>query len=99
MTRQGNLPAQHGIELLYVFYTLTQIPFFTPDPSDTALAEKMMDYWGSFATDGVPVDEDGEAWPAWTVAEDHYLELGDPVVASQNLRADKCAFWDPLDMR
>lgn len=99
VTRQGNLPAQHGIELLYVFYTLTQIPFFTPDPSDTALAEKMMDYWGSFATDGVPVDEDGEAWPAWTVAEDHYLELGDPVVASQNLRADKCAFWDPLDMR
>jgi len=98
ITRQGDLPARHGIELLYIFYTLTQIPFFTPDPSDTALAERMMDYWGSFATSGVPVDEGGVAWPEWSPGEDRYLELGDPVVSQQSLRPEKCAFWDPLDL-
>lgn len=97
ITRMGNLPARHGIELLYVFYTLTQIPFFSPDPSDVTLAEAMMAYWSSFASEGTPTGS--VRWSQWSSNEDPYLILDAPIAQASNLRKEKCDFWDRFDPR
>ncbi len=95
-TAQGNSRASHGIELLYVFGTMADIPRFTPADEDRALAETMMDHWLSLAATGAPNTESDPQWPVYDAQTDPYLDFDAPLAADENLRAEKCDFWDQL---
>jgi para-nitrobenzyl esterase len=94
-TRQGELPARHGIELLHVFGTLSDIPLFTPVEADLALSQDMMTRWAAFAS-GAPNYPAGLTWEAYDPARDNHLDFGATVTAAQDLRTTKCDLWDDL---
>ncbi len=94
-TRNGSLPARHGIELLHAFGTLSDIPLFTPREADLALSREMMSRWSALAS-GDPNHPEGLTWEPYDAARDNHLVLGDEVTAAQGLRAAKCDLWDDL---
>lgn len=96
-TRQGTTPAAHGIELLYVFTTLNDIPLFQPPADVTALAEQMMARWAGLASSGVPdTTLDPTMWQPYDPARDNTLEFGDTVAMFEGVRSGKCDLWDDL---
>ncbi len=94
-TKLGSKPAAHGMELLYVFGSLANIPLYQPPPEDVALSEAIMRYWSRLAASGDPNGEPDPAWPAYD-GSDPYLRLDVPIEAGAALRAPQCDMWDDL---
>ena len=92
-TNQGDLPARHGIELLYVFRTMTDIPLFQPADSDLDLADAMIGYWTRFAATGDPNGADAPVWPEFEANADPYLDLTWPPVAGEGVHSERCDMW------
>lgn len=62
----GRLKACHALDIPFVFDNLASARRFTGDlPECQAIADKMSEFWLTFARTGVP----GSDWPAWTPAE------------------------------
>jgi para-nitrobenzyl esterase len=96
-TRQGRLPAQHGIELIYVFGTYADIRGFQAAAGETAVAEDMMDAWTRFAKTGDPSGAGGEAWPAYALPEETSRVFDDPPVGTEDgVRGDLTDLWDDI---
>ncbi|MFO0551742.1 MAG: carboxylesterase family protein [Polyangiaceae bacterium] len=95
-TPNGTKPAQHGIELLYVFGTLNDIPGFTPATEDVSLSDAMMGYWASFARTGSPIAEGQPAWPVYDPTLDNTLVLDAPISVEDGIRTTECDFWESL---
>jgi para-nitrobenzyl esterase len=94
VTRAGaqlGLGAFHGSEIPFVFGNLTN-----PTLQERALSDAMMRYWVNFAKTGDPNDGALPAWPAYTLAEDPYLQLDVPIKADRELRKRYCDFFDQL---
>lgn len=96
VTRNGEVPAQHGIELLYVFGSLNSIPLYVPAPEDRALASAMQRRWAALGRNGDPQDGAEAVWPRYESATDPYLELGTTVRAGAGIHADKCDYFETL---
>jgi carboxylesterase type B len=96
VTNQGRQPAAHGMELLYVFGTMVDIPFFTPANADAELSSAMMGYWTRFAATGDPNGNDATPWPFYDGMADAYLQLDADILAQEGLHSAKCDFWDAL---
>lgn len=66
---EAGLHAFHAAEIPYALGNLDRLPQFWPaipqTRQETALSEAMVDYWVSFARDGVPVADNGPSWPAF----------------------------------
>jgi para-nitrobenzyl esterase len=82
------LGAFHGVEIAYVFNTISED--WPDDPVDDALAAAMADYWVQFAAAGNPNREGLPEWPVYTTAGDRHLELGDEIKAGSKLRKTAC---------
>lgn len=91
-TRIPNIPhkayfgSYHGAEIPYVFDNLNKIPvegIF--NERDQELARQIINYWLSFARNGVPSSENLPAWPAYSPDTAFYMELGDEITVKQNL--------------
>jgi para-nitrobenzyl esterase len=95
-TRQGETPAQHAIELVYVFGSIISIPLYVPAPEDLAVSATIQRYWASLARVGHPNDGAQVMWPAYQAAPDTTLELGTTVRALDGVHADKCDYFEAL---
>lgn len=96
-TMMGDLPARHGIELLYVFGSLNNILGFRPIAVDQTLSTQMMSSWAAFATTGDPSAEAlMTPWSAYDKALDNQLVFDSSVAMQEQLRKDKCDLWDEL---
>ncbi|HHH10451.1 MAG TPA: carboxylesterase family protein, partial [Sorangium sp.] len=93
-TKQGPLAAAHGIELAYMFGSLSDIPLFTPAAADAALSSDMMGYWARFAASGDPNGAGAVNWPKYNNATDPVLVLDSPIVSQDNLKTAQCDMWD-----
>ncbi|MEP0313918.1 carboxylesterase family protein [Hyphomonas sp.] len=77
---EAGVPAFHASEVPYVFGNLSNNPEFWPEIPNTleelAVSAAMLDYWTSFARDGVPASPNG---PEWKTFEENqaYMEFGD----------------------
>jgi para-nitrobenzyl esterase len=69
----------HFAELWYVFDHLDQEPSWAWTPADRRLSDAMAAYWTNFAKTGDPNGPGLPAWPAFTSADSHVLQLGDPI--------------------
>ncbi len=94
-TMQGEQPAAHALELLYVFGTMHDIPLYNPAEGDSYVSQQMMGYWTRFAA-GDPNADGAVLWPQYDVETDPYLEFNHPVVAKEGLHTDKCDLWESL---
>lgn len=93
---KGPVPASHGIELLYVFGTLVDIPGYKPAQADLAVSAAMMGHWARLARLGTPNDAGGSAWPAYTTSGDATLEFGNVPTAKDGVRTAECDLWGTL---
>ncbi len=95
VTAMGEGRAAHGIELLYVFRTLEDIPFYVPAPGERAVADQMMDAWLNLAATGDPSGGAAGEWPPY--AEDELsLIFDDPVRTEAGVRGELCDMWEEL---
>jgi para-nitrobenzyl esterase len=88
--------AWHGLEVLWVFHSLTAVPLYTPSAPELALSDAMIDYWTRFAASGDPNDGTATTWPRYDVATDAYIRLDNAVTSGAGLRTAECDFWDGL---
>jgi para-nitrobenzyl esterase len=95
-TPNGDKPAQHGIELLYVFHTITDIPLYTPAPEDLALSDAMMGYWGRFGAAGDPNGAGAVAWPKYDAVKDTHVVLNSPITSGEGVRTAQCDAWEQI---
>ncbi|MEM1348095.1 MAG: carboxylesterase family protein, partial [Myxococcota bacterium] len=91
------LPANHGIELIYVFESMRSIPGMRAQ-GDLDIADSMLNFWVNLAEFSTmnPPRVGGATWPEYDTARDTFLEFGDTVEAGEQLRAAKCNLWDSL---
>ncbi|MDI1475118.1 carboxylesterase family protein [Polyangium sp. y55x31] len=95
-TAQGESPAAHAIELLYVFHTLTDIPLFTPAAEDVALSDAMMGYWGRFGATGDPNGSGAAPWPQYDAQKDTHIVLDTPISSGEGVRKAQCDAWEQI---
>jgi len=92
----GDLGAVHGIELMYLFHTLTKVPLYIPAQADLDLADAIIGYWGRFAAAGDPNGDGAPEWPSYDSQKDTHLVLDSPPRAGEGVRTERCDFWDAL---
>lgn len=96
VTAMGEGRAAHGIELLYVFRTLEDIPFYTPAPEDLAVADQMMDAWLNLAATGDPGGGAAGDWPPYAIESETSLVFDAPPTTEDGIRGAKCDMWEDL---
>ncbi len=90
------LGAAHGLELFYVFQTMSRLPDYTPSAADLALEQAVLGYWTRLAATGNPNGSGAATWPAYDAAQDPYLDLSHPPAAATGVRTGRCDFWDAV---
>ena len=95
-----DLGTYHTSEIAFVFDDIArvkntfQVPF---EEKHQALADTMSAYWVQFAKTGNPNREGLPEWPAYDVAKDQYMELGEVVRVGEGLRKEKLDLWDNVN--
>ena len=91
----GPLGSFHGAEIAYV--TQTKGPLGDPakfDERQQALADRMQDFWGSFARTGVPATRDGQRWPTFDGRHPLMLSPTKTEAVTDFAERHRCAFWN-----
>jgi para-nitrobenzyl esterase len=85
----------HVMDLGYWFDTLWQMPSFTPNADEVALAQTMPRYLATFARTGNPNFAGAPVvWPRYFGTSDQHLAIDIPLEIGSGFHADKCDFWD-----
>jgi para-nitrobenzyl esterase len=95
-TPQGEKPAQHAIELVYVFNTLKDIPLYNPAQADLDLSTAMMGYWGRFGATGDPNGAGAVQWPKFEAMKDSHIVLDSPITSGEGVRTAQCDAWEKI---
>ncbi len=85
---ERGLHAFHAAELPYVFGTLNDVPAYWPRADgkrEMMLSAAMVDYWTSFARDGVPRAAGAADWPAYGAERNFMVFAGEPKAARDAL--------------
>jgi len=87
--------ASHGLDLRYLF-DIGGAPPLTPDQQ--RLSDRMIDYWASFVSSGVPGVPGAPIWPTVAAADAPRMSFGaDGARVSTSFVTDhQCAFWAAL---
>jgi para-nitrobenzyl esterase len=94
---QENAPAlkaagvAHTIEHAFLFPGKYQ-----PTEAEAAIARQMLEHWTRMARTGSPNGGNDPQWPASTVDNDAYLEIGAVTAAMKGPAEAKCDFWDTV---
>ena len=94
LLKERGIGATHGVEIFYVFRTFP--PAVNPDGEDSAVASAMHGAWLRFATSGDPNLQGAPQWPAFTPANDAYMEFGDRLGAASGLFTRECDLFDEI---
>jgi para-nitrobenzyl esterase len=66
---------------------------YQPTDAEAAIQRQMAGYWARMARTGNPNGGNDPQWPASTVENDSYLEIGAATVAKKGPAEAKCDFW------
>jgi para-nitrobenzyl esterase len=81
----------HTIEHAFLFPGKYQ-----PTEAERAMQRQMIGYWSRMAATGNPNGGNDPRWPASTVQDDAYLEIGATTAAKVGPPEAKCDFWDTV---
>jgi len=86
-----NLGAFHGLEIAYVFGTVTP-----PTSTDAGLGSRMREYWSRFAEKGKPKAAKSVGWPRFKSKSYKMLRLNSTNTKLKDFRRAECDFWTGL---
>lgn len=69
---------------------------YQPTEAEAAIQHQMAGYWARMARTGNPNGGNDPQWPASTVENDSYLEIGEATAAMKGPAEAKCDFWDTV---
>jgi para-nitrobenzyl esterase len=69
---------------------------YQPAEAETAIQRQMAGYWARMARTGNPNGGSEPQWPASTLENDSYLEIGAATAAMKGPAEAKCDFWDTV---
>src|SRR5713101_5179025 len=81
----------HTIEHAFLFPGKYQ-----PTDAEAAIQRQLSRYWARMARTGNPNGGNDPPWPASTVENDSYLEIGAATAAKKGPAEAKCDFWDTV---
>jgi len=86
----ASLGSYHGAEIPYIWHSDYVFP------SDaTSLADAMITYWSTFASNHTPSYTDGVAWPWYDSATDMNILLNATISTQTGMGViTECAYWD-----
>lgn len=87
--------AYHAAEIVYAFDNVKLVRA-NAEKNHLALADRMSDYWVSFARSGVPNPKGLPEWPAYTKDKRDYIEFNEKIVPQQNLLPGVWEFHEKL---
>lgn len=87
-----SLGSFHGLELGFVFHTVSNVKLATISKKENKLADKMVGYWSNFAKTGDPNDKKLPKWPAYNNSTDMNIVLNAKIKTDTGLRKDFCSF-------
>jgi para-nitrobenzyl esterase len=82
------LGATHGVEMPYVFGTLSN-----PPSEDASLSDDMQGYWTRFAKAGDPNGGSALQWPKFDETGDESMGFDVPTATLVGFRRTECDFW------
>jgi para-nitrobenzyl esterase len=83
--------ASHTIEHAFLFRGR-----YHPTEAEVAIQRQMVGYWTRMARTGNPNGDRDPQWPASTIENDSYLEVGATTGAKAGPADAKCDFWDTV---
>ncbi|MEE4185233.1 MAG: carboxylesterase family protein [Gammaproteobacteria bacterium] len=102
----GQPGAAHSDEVQYLFDYLpgsvvTRRPLAAAEitAEDRALGDLLADYWTNFAKAGNPNGAGLPAWPAYTEANDTWMDLGVKPAPLPGFRADDMDYWESVYLK
>jgi para-nitrobenzyl esterase len=69
---------------------------YPPTEAEASIQRQMAGYWARMARTGNPNGGNDPQWPASTVENDAYLEIGAATAAMKGPTEAKCDFWDTV---
>lgn len=86
LTGAEMLGSFHGLELVYVFGNLAELPRYVPGDADHALVDAMQSAWVSFATTGAPEP----SWASYDAVAPQIAIFDSPVSSATQIRGGRC---------
>ena len=87
-----DLGSFHGLELGFVFHTISNVKLVPISKKEIKLSDKMLLYWTNFAKQGDPNDNKLPKWPAYNSSTDMNIVLNTKIKTDTGLRKDFCSF-------
>jgi len=84
----------HAAELPYVFHFMS-LPGMQPE--DIALSDQIIDYWVQFARGGDPNGGAAPLWPGYSLPEEKYLILSNPIGIGEGFKNGPCDVMDHVE--
>lgn len=82
----------HGLELGFVFHTISGVKAVAITKKENKLADRMVGYWTNFAKQGDPNGKNLPKWPSYNNSSDMNIVLDLKTTTGSGLRKDFCAF-------
>lgn len=95
-TAKGENPAAHGVELLYVFGSMSDIPLFSPHAEDLQVSAQMQTWWRALADKGAPGTAGGVTWQLYDSQTDRTLRIDATSKMVDGVRTQACDAWDAV---
>jgi para-nitrobenzyl esterase len=87
-----DMGAFHGLELPFLFHSITDIPVVGLTKKEVKLSDRMAAYWSNFAKNGDPNGSKLPNWPIYTVDGDKNITLDTKIKTNTSLRKEFCQF-------
>lgn len=92
----NSMGATHGIELVYLFNTLDEIPFYSPTGDELATSNAMMTFWTQFVVTGDPRVAGWVTWPPYESQTDPILRLNATPTVDTGIKNSECDLWESI---
>src|SRR4029077_13886581 len=94
--RLARYGAYHGLEIPFVFDTLTAMPHVAADPEAEALCRRMQQTWVEFARSGRPAGGDVPAWAPYTLDDRATMRIDRSFTLERDPLGRERAAWDDV---
>ena len=71
---------------------------YRPSEADLVIQQRMISYWTRMARTGNPNGGTDLNWPAYSPANESYLEIGSVITAKTGPSRAQCDFWDGVTL-